>query len=167
MLRKWKKSILPWTGIGLGSLLLIGGIKILCCRIHLDKNPSMLGQRISGIDSLAFSSGISHGEYLEANALVLTPELQKSGQEKFLENCAVCHGPKGWGDGAAARGLSVTPSSYHSSNSLHLSEGEIFATITHGKGFMPSFQKKLSAQERWTIISYIRILQADSSRPSS
>ena len=38
-------------------------------------------------------------------------------------------------------------------------EGEIFNTITHGKGNMLSYADKLSAEDRWAVIAYTRALQ--------
>jgi len=40
-----------------------------------------------------------------------------------------------------------------------MAEGEIFNTITHGKGNMLSYADKLTAQDRWAVIAYVRALQ--------
>jgi len=38
-------------------------------------------------------------------------------------------------------------------------EGEIFNTITNGKNTMFPYADKLSAEDRWAVISYVRALQ--------
>ena len=39
-----------------------------------------------------------------------------------------------------------------------LPDGSLFWTVTNGVNRMPSFKRLLNAEERWTIISYIRSL---------
>jgi len=54
--------------------------------------------------------------------------------------------------------MGATPS-YHDDRLRNMAEGEIFNTITHGKGNMLSYADKLTAQDRWAVIAYVRALQ--------
>ena len=40
-----------------------------------------------------------------------------------------------------------------------MKDGEIFNTITHGKGLMGAYGATVPAQDRWAIIAYARALQ--------
>ena len=97
------------------------------------------------------------------------------GSQLFEINCAVCHGTSGQGDGPmevhlATAGYRSAPADLTSSGpSGSKSEGEIYLVITNGfaKAYglpvdqfvMPPFQKLLTPEDRWAIVSYIRNLQ--------
>ncbi len=39
-------------------------------------------------------------------------------------------------------------------------EGQIFWTITHGKGLMGPYNGVLSVHDRWAVVAYVKSLQA-------
>jgi mono/diheme cytochrome c family protein len=81
------------------------------------------------------------------------------GQDRFTIYCAPCHGALGDGNGITKQyGMGATPS-YHDDRLRTMAEGEIFNTITNGKGNMLSQADKLSAEDRWAVIAYVRALQ--------
>ncbi len=45
-----------------------------------------------------------------------------------------------------------------------MTDGELFWKISHGRRPMPGFQNKLTEQERWELVDYIRTL---SQKPAS
>jgi mono/diheme cytochrome c family protein len=55
-------------------------------------------------------------------------------------------------------GMGATPS-YHDDRLRKMAEGEIFNTITNGKGQMNPYGDKLAPADRWAVISYVRALQ--------
>ena len=89
----------------------------------------------------------------------LTHELMERGRERFDIYCAVCHGETGDGNGITkSYGMVATPS-YHSEKFRKMPEGEIFNTITHGKNNMGPYAAKLSVEDRWAVVAYLRALQ--------
>jgi len=81
------------------------------------------------------------------------------GQDRFTIYCAPCHGALGDGNGITKQyGMGATPG-YHDDRLRKMAEGEIFNTITNGKGNMLSQADKLSAEDRWAVIAYVRALQ--------
>jgi len=85
--------------------------------------------------------------------------LMARGQDRFTIYCAPCHGALGDGNGITKQyGMGATPS-YHDDRLRKMAEGEIFNTITNGKGNMLSQADKLSAEDRWAVIAYVRALQ--------
>jgi mono/diheme cytochrome c family protein len=53
----------------------------------------------------------------------------------------------------------VATASYHDDRIRQMAEGEIFNTVTNGKNTMMSYADKLSPDERWAVIAYVRALQ--------
>ena len=46
------------------------------------------------------------------NPLKKTPDVLAAGAETFRENCEVCHGPKGDGNGLTAKTLTIKPANF-------------------------------------------------------
>jgi cytochrome c553 len=92
-------------------------------------------------------------------SLPVTLALVQRGRDRFSIYCAPCHGAVGDGNGITKRyGMGATPS-YHDDRIRSMAEGEIFNTITNGKGNMNPYADKLSARDRWAVIAYVRALQ--------
>ncbi|GHC06175.1 c-type cytochrome [Cerasicoccus arenae] len=91
--------------------------------------------------------------------LEVTYDLVQLGQKKYTIFCQPCHGRVGDGMGITKKyGMSATPT-YHDDGKRALSVGDIFNTITHGKGTMFPYGMKLNPQERWAVVAYVRALQ--------
>lgn len=89
----------------------------------------------------------------------VTKELVQKGQERFGIYCTPCHGVKGDGNGKATGFGFPKPPDLLASNAKGLSDGDIFAIITNGRGKMFSYGYRVKADERWAVISYIRAMQ--------
>ena len=81
---------------------------------------------------------------------------EQKGHQLYNIYCGACHGPTGYGDGAAGRELGGRPANFHEDSFKNQSSGAIFWKVTTGKGSMPSFEKILSDEQRWQLVSYIR-----------
>jgi mono/diheme cytochrome c family protein len=80
-----------------------------------------------------------------------------AGKSTYKERCASCHGELGDGRGEKAEQLSIAPSNFTDAHKMSAStDGELFWKISKGKRPMPSFKDKLSEQERWQLVDYIR-----------
>jgi mono/diheme cytochrome c family protein len=78
------------------------------------------------------------------------------GKIVYAAECASCHGKSGRGDGPAARDLEKSPGDMTKLGGQ--SDGTLFWKITEGKKPMASFAKKLSDQQRWDVVNYLRTL---------
>lgn len=106
-----------------------------------------------------FSGKNKEGEWLEEFPIEVNHELMELGQKKFNTFCYLCHGKSGDGNGITKQyGMIATPS-YHDERLIKMAHGEIFETITNGKGQMGAYGAKLSPKERWAVIAYLRALQ--------
>jgi cytochrome c553 len=86
-------------------------------------------------------------------------KLIERGRDRFAIYCSPCHGRVGDGNGITKRyGMGATPS-YHDDRLRQMAEGEIFNTITNGKTNMNPYADKLTPEDRWAVIAYVRVLQ--------
>src|SRR5476649_1922187 len=92
-------------------------------------------------------------------AVIVDLKLLQRGRDRFAIYCAPCHGAVGDGNGITKKyGMGATPS-YHDDRLRKMAEGEIFNTITNGKGQMNPYADKLKPSDRWAVIAYVRALQ--------
>jgi len=89
----------------------------------------------------------------------ITPELMARGQQRYNINCSVCHGLAGHGNGIIGKFGMVAIATYHDERMRNMPDGEIYNTITNGKGTMMAYGHQVSLYDRWAIIAYIRALQ--------
>jgi len=80
------------------------------------------------------------------------------GKRLFETYCLPCHGNLGKGDGPLIPTF-PNPPNFHSDRLKLLKDGEIFHTITLGRGKMGSFASQVDWEDRWRIIHHIRYLQ--------
>ena len=88
-----------------------------------------------------------------------TPETIERGRTLFQANCAICHGPRGLGDGPQAFLLNPRPVNLQ----LHVPQhaaGEIDYWISEGVAGtgMPAWKETLSATQRWEIVRFLQAL---------
>ena len=89
-------------------------------------------------------------------------DLLELGRAQYTENCMVCHGATGLGDGPAtgenkypaglARNLTLP-------NAVGLPDGYIYGIIRAGRGLMPPYGARIDHRQRWAIVEYVRELQ--------
>jgi putative copper resistance protein D len=79
------------------------------------------------------------------------------GAPLYAQNCVVCHGAGGRGDGPLAGKLSVRPANLTEPHLFAHKVGEMFWWIGHGtdNGVMPGFADKLSPDQRWDVINFV------------
>lgn len=99
-----------------------------------------------------------------SNPYAATEDHINNGKELYTIYCGVCHGKKGdgngplWNEGEGP--YPNAPTNYLQEEYYNASEGRYYHAIMHGKGVMGSYADKLSYEERWDVIHYIRSLQA-------
>lgn len=84
------------------------------------------------------------------------------GARLYRAHCVACHGPAGAGDGPATRGRPRPPADLRAPRvGLHTA-GDLFWWITRGVpgGGMPGFADRLSEEERWDLVNFMRALGA-------
>ncbi|MFQ5791921.1 MAG: c-type cytochrome [Acidobacteriota bacterium] len=95
------------------------------------------------------------------NPVPLSPEVLEAGATLYEKNCVMCHGESAKGDGPATQFVKPAPPDISTAEArARMTDGEIFYKITVGKKPMPAMNKKLTEEERWKVIHYLRSLQA-------
>ena len=97
---------------------------------------------------------------LEAQRISARPK-QKSSLvvDLFRTNCARCHGADGRGDtplGHTYNAPDFTDAEWWRLHSDITSTGRLVSIVSHGKGGMPAFGKKLKPSEIKLLVSYVR-----------
>lgn len=99
-----------------------------------------------------------------SNPFPITEGGLAKGKELYEINCAICHGKKGEANGTIVESgvYPAVPSSYLNDEFIAAGDGRYYHAIMHGKNMMGHYKDKLSYEERWQVIHYIRSLQAKS-----
>lgn len=93
------------------------------------------------------------------NPLPVTEQLMARGRQRFEINCLPCHGPQADGNGIAKKYGMAVVANLHDKRIVELADGEIFQTITYGKGLMSGYGPNIVPPDRWAVIAYLRALQ--------
>jgi len=110
-------------------------------------------------DDFRYAGRAADGTFARGFPIEVSEAVVRRGQGRFNIYCAPCHGPLGDGNGITkSYGMVATPT-YHDDRLRAMAEGEIFNTITNGKNTMMSYADKLSPDDRWAVIAYVRVLQ--------
>jgi len=98
--------------------------------------------------------------FVATNPLPVNEALLQRGRERFDIYCAPCHGRLGDGNGITKKiGAMPTVANLHDKRIVEMADGEIFNTITHGKGLMGAYGPLIPTPDRWAVIGYLRALQ--------
>lgn len=100
------------------------------------------------------------------NPFPITEKGLEQGKLLYDINCGICHGKKGDGNGYLVAEENpnakypAQPAIFTSDDFIASSNGRYYHSIIYGKNVMGGYTDKLSYEERWNVIHYIRSLQA-------
>ena len=98
--------------------------------------------------------------FVPVNPLAVNGPLLERGRERFDIYCAPCHGRLGDGNGITKKiGVMPAVANLHDQRIIAMADGEIFNTVTHGKGLMGAYGPLMPVEDRWAVIAYVRALQ--------
>jgi len=82
-------------------------------------------------------------------------------RDLYMENCAQCHGATGKGDGPEATMYDPLPADLSNRTfNAGLTDGEIFYQISEGRDPMPKFKNRLTPDQRWQLVLFVRSFAA-------
>jgi cytochrome c oxidase cbb3-type subunit III len=85
----------------------------------------------------------------------MSPAKAKAAKKLFSQKCVKCHGSDGGGNtvfGQIVSATDLTDSKWQDK----VDDNQIVNSITHGKGQMPSFEKKLTKDQITLLSNYVR-----------
>jgi mono/diheme cytochrome c family protein len=104
-----------------------------------------------------------------ANPVPSSPEALAKGQALYQRHCGKCHGPRGRGDGPAAR-FGPEPASDLTAPKTPRTDGEVFWKLSTGRKegpeiVMPGFTKDIASEEdRWKVVLFVRTLEGGAAK---
>jgi mono/diheme cytochrome c family protein len=129
--------------------------------------------RDQGDANSPLKTGKSNGNFLKSMpaGLVVDQKFLDRGRERFEIYCGICHGDDGRGKGTvhqratklAEQGLAtwVPPTDVTAGLIAGQDDGYLFETISDGRRTMPAYASQIPAEDRWAIVAYMRVLQAE------
>jgi mono/diheme cytochrome c family protein len=96
---------------------------------------------------------------LRPNPIQPSASALAAGRAVYMDKCTQCHGQTGKGDGPDAASYYPSPTSLIDAKHMNsVTDGEIFYQISEGRKPMPAFKKRLSEEQRWQLVLYVRSL---------
>jgi len=98
------------------------------------------------------------------NPTTASAESIAKGKELYMErtkgNCVFCHGDTGAGNEANLAKLRRKPADLTNKERMTaMTDGEVFWKVSKGiQGIMPAGEKRMSEEERWHVVNYVRTL---------
>jgi len=120
------------------------------------------GKEVYSFEDVPVNTGRVTGatNFVELNPFPVNKTLLDRGQRQFNIYCAPCHGQTGEGTGITKKiGAMAIVANLHDKRIVQLPDGELFNTVSHGKGVMQGYAAQLSVEDRWAAIAYLRALQ--------
>jgi mono/diheme cytochrome c family protein len=103
-------------------------------------------------------------QQIRYNPFSITDAGLAKGKALYTIYCGICHGDKGDGGGYLVRDdggkYPAQPANLVDSQFVFSTNGRYYHAIIYGKNTMGAYADKLSFEERWQVIHYIRSLQA-------
>jgi mono/diheme cytochrome c family protein len=109
----------------------------------------------------ALYQGQVDGAFVNKAPIEVTEATIERGHQRYNIYCAPCHDRTGAGKGMViqrARGSLPAPPELFGDRVRGLSDGEIFNVITHGVRNMPGYAYQIPVEDRWAIVTWVRVL---------
>lgn len=81
------------------------------------------------------------------------------GKSLYSKHCKSCHGKEGYGDGPKAEEVEGDLGDFSTSEFQAQSDGAVFYKSYIGRKDMPSFEKKMSEEDAWLVVHYMRTME--------
>lgn len=160
-----------WNEIG-GAALVLLGVMLVIYRREIRTLPKPTGSLAMGTAVAAMLAGAvlafgvdTHTKPLNpsaGNPIPPTKESVERGRVLYEQNCVVCHGADGRGDGPGAAELNPQPTDFRLHTPLH-TDVQFYNFIADGfpGSAMPAFRDQLSEEDIWNLVNFLRAAFSD------
>ena len=90
------------------------------------------------------------------NPIAMSDASTLAGQTLYNKTCTPCHGKTGLGDGVKVKSLKTNPGNFSKDEFQSQTDGEHFYKTKIGRGEMTKYEGKLSDDDIWNIVNYMR-----------
>jgi mono/diheme cytochrome c family protein len=145
----------------ISRIAIVAVAPLLMAAMWMDKQPSPKPYQAPVLVSPAGSVPVTGTEIVSQDTEVKNPlsgtaaELSR-GKTLFATNCAMCHGASSAERGPVGKKLNPPPPGLGPDLVRDRTDAHIFKAVTLGFGRMPPFKDKLTRQERWELVNYLR-----------
>lgn len=120
----------------------------LACSLWAQDQPVLVKPWVAPADARAVK-----------NPVLVTPAGLAEAAKIFKDNCVICHGEKGMGDGESAKTLNRKPANFTDKAMMSQeTDGALFWKMSQGRSPMPSWEDVFSETQRWELVNYLRQL---------
>ena len=95
------------------------------------------------------------------NPVPISSDVIAKGRKLYTDRCADCHGKKGRGDGGGGADLERRPTDLTTAPVQSQTDGALFWKISEGRRPMPAYSRKLSEEQRWQVVHFLRSLPSN------
>lgn len=90
------------------------------------------------------------------NPIEVDEETLEEGAMLYRKHCRSCHGRLGDGKGTGAADITSSPTDFTNPEFHKQSDGSMFWKISEGKDEMEAYKEKLSEEDIWLTVAYIK-----------
>ncbi len=143
------------------KLVILAAVPLLMAAIWMDDQQSYKPYKAPVLSPPVGSVPVTGREMVTQaselkNPVPPTAESVAAGKTLFETNCLICHGQTSVERGPVGKKLVPPPPGLDPVMVKGLSDSTIFKAVTFGFGRMPVFQDKLTPQERWNLVNFLR-----------
>ena len=109
-------------------------------------------------DDVYYRGKAADGSFVANVPITVDEATLKRGQDRFNIYCAPCHDQAGAGQGMVIKRGYPLPVDLGSDRVRTMPDGEIFNVISNGVRNMPSYKKQIPVEDRWKIVTWVRVL---------
>ena len=150
-----------------GAIALVGMLSFLVAFFRRGQRGWMIGAGviIVGVGTIIAAAAVSIDAYPTTYRRPSVPYQAISivnGKSLYRENCTVCHGDAGYGDGPAAEDLNPKPANLTARHATDHTAGDLYWWLSYGikETAMPGYENSLTEEERWDLINFVRALSS-------
>ncbi|SRR5467141_328505 len=123
------------------------------------QEPAKPAEEKPATESKPAAEAKTNSDAAKTNPVKTSPTSLSSGKKKYGQDCAMCHGKEGAGDGDLAEDMHLKLRDFRDASTLKdLSDGDIYSIINNGKGKMMGEEGRLKPDEIWDIVNFVRSL---------
>jgi len=143
------------------TLPIIAAAPLLMAALWMDQQPSYKPYQAPLLSPPSDSVPVTGREIVSQGSELKNPITPNQaslalGKELFTINCAMCHGRSSAEPGPVGKKLNPPAPGLEHDLVQNRSDAHIFKAITFGFGRMPTFKDKLSPEERWNLLNFLR-----------
>jgi len=134
---------------------------LLMAAIWMDRQPAYKPYQAPVLAPPATSVPVTGREVVSwqdepVNPLAANAASQARGKTLYEINCAMCHGHTAAERGPVGKKLTPPPPGLEQELLRERSDSAIYKAISLGFGRMPPFRERLTPQERWHLVNFLR-----------